>query len=294
MSASVLAPAQARLGECTLWCEREQALYWTDIDSARLSRWRAADGNVHVWAMPERAGSFALCERPGLLLVGLASGVALFDLASRRMGAVTPVEAEQPATRINDGRCDPQGRFVFGMFNECGSEALGHFYRVGPDLQVQRLPLPPVSVANCLSFSPDGPRMYFTDSPSHIIQQVDYHANGQLGAPRVFAKLALDDGEPDGAAVDAQGHLWVALWGAACVVCLDPDGHECRRIPLPTSHPTCPAFGGPGLDRLFVSSARKALDAEGLRREPSAGDVFVVELGQRGRVEHRFITHREI
>lgn len=288
--ATVLVDARAQLGECVLWCEREQALYWTDIDSARLSRRASADGALRTWALPEPVGSFALCQQPGTLLLGLASGVALFDLDSGRLGALSPVETDQPATRINDGRCDPQGRFVFGMFNQTGDQPLGHFYRVGPDLVVQRLPLPAATVANALCFSPDGRRLYFSDSPTRQIWWVDYHADGRLGVPQLFATLADDDGFPDGATVDAEGGLWTALWGGGCVLRLDAQGREDRRWPVPARHPTCPAFGGAGLDQLFVSSARKALDADGLRREPAAGAVFLLQAGLRGRPEHRFAT----
>ena len=197
--AQVLVPAQAQLGEGVLWCEREQALYWTDIDSASLSRWRASDGGgdgdgeVQTWQLPQRLGSFALCERPGLLLLGLASGVALFDLAQGRLGRLgrlTPVEADDPSTRINDGRCDPQGRFVFGMFQQdAKGPARSRFYRVDANLAVTALPLPPAIVANSLAFSPDGGRLYFTDSPSREIRCADYHADGSIGEPRCFARL---------------------------------------------------------------------------------------------------------
>ena len=285
MSARVLVPGADSLGECALWCDREQALYWTDIDEAKLSRWQAGDGQVRHWALPERLGSFALCERPGRLLLGLASGIAMFDLSSGQVGRVTAVEAQEPRTRINDGRGDPQGRFVFGMFNPQGL-SIGGFYRVGPDLAVERLPLPPAHVANAICFSPDGHTLYFTDSPSRQLWQLDYHADGRLGEPRPFARFRDEDGEPDGAAVDAQGGVWTALWGAGCVVRLDPLGQETLRLPLPARQPTCPVFGGAALDRLFVTSARKQCEDQ-----PQAGAVFeLAPAGHRGLPAHRFRT----
>ena len=117
MSVRLLVDAKARLGECPLWCERTNALYWTDIESATLSRWQEADGSLRQWSLPERVGSFALCGEPSRLLLGLASGIALFDTVSEHLSPIRPVEPEHPGTRINDGRCDRQGRFVFGMFN---------------------------------------------------------------------------------------------------------------------------------------------------------------------------------
>ena len=289
MTAELVVDAQARLGECVLWCEHSAALYWTDIEGARLSRWSAADGRVRAWQLPERAGSFALCLRPSQLLLGLASGIALFDLERGAMSPVIPVEPENPTTRINDGRCDSQGRFVFGMFDAAGA-AIGHFYRVSFDLGIERLPLPAVAVANSIAFSPDGSRLYFADSPTREINCADYRADGSIGAPRLFARLARHEGYPDGSAVDADGGLWNAQWDGGCVVRYDSNGIETSRLVVPVSRPTCVAFGGAGLDRLFVSSARIGLDAATLRAQPAAGGVFALMPDRRGLSEHRFRT----
>lgn len=288
--AELLVDARARLGECVLWCDRLGALYWTDIEGATLSRWRESDAQVRVWPLPERVGSFALCDEPNRLLLALASGIALIDLESAAMSPIVPVEAELPETRLNDGRCDAEGRFVFGTFNAAGA-AIGSFYRVGPDLTVERLPLPHVAVANSIAFSPDGRRLYFADSPTREIHCVDYHADGHLGTPRLFARLRADEGFPDGSTVDADGALWNAQWDGGCVVRYDAgSGTETARFALPVARPTCVAFGGAQLERLFVTSARIGLADEALRAQPAAGGVFALTPGVRGRREHRFRT----
>jgi len=167
---------------------------------------------------------------------------------------------------------------------------VGHFYRVDADLRVEQLPLPPAAVANSIAFSPDGTTMYFADSPARTIWRVDYGADGSLGEPSVFAVLPEGEGFPDGSAVDAEGGLWNARWRGHCVVRYDPEGRETARIALPVSQPTCPAFGGANLDRLFVTSARGGLKADSLRRYPHAGGVFAVPAGCRGLPESRFLT----
>ena len=285
----LLVDAADRLGECALWCERSGAFWWTDIEGSRLRR-LDAEGRLRAWSLPQRLGSFAFCAGADpRLLLGLASGIALFDPDSGTLSAVVPVEADQPATRINDGRCDRQGRFVFGMYNP-REEAISGFYRVHADLRIERLPLPPAAVANSLCFSPDGATMYCTDSPSRTIGGLDYHADGRLGRPEVFVRLGAAEGYPDGSCIDAEGGLWNAQWDGGCVVRYAPqDGRATTRIALPVSRPTCPAFGGPALDRLFVTSARGGLARERLREEPQAGGVFVVEPGWRGLPESRFV-----
>lgn len=291
MNVELLVDAGARLGECVLWCERSAALYWTDIEAATLHRWQAADGQTRQWTLSERVGSFALCTRPSQLLLGLASGIALFDLESGSMSRIVAVEPEHPTTRINDGRCDAQGRFVFGMFNQAGDgAAIGHFYRVTPSLAVERLPLPRVAVANSIAFSPDGSRIYFSDSPTREIHWADYHADGRIGTPRLFVRLAATEGMPDGSTVDAEGGLWNAQWDGGCVLRYDNAGTETERIAVPAVRPTCVAFGGERFERLFVSSARIGLSAQALLEQPAAGGVFALAPRRRGLPEHRFKT----
>jgi len=279
------------LGEGVLWCPRAQALYWTDIPAATLWRYTPQDGATRQWAMPERLASFALCEADGWLLLGLASQLAFFHLES---GALQPIVAVEPAlsTRVNDGGCDRQGRFVFGTLHEPGAgvpkQAAGHFYRLDTDLTLQRLPLPPVAISNSVAFSPDGGTMYFCDSPTRRILCCDYGADGRLGPARVFVDLAGITGEPDGSAVDADGGLWNAQWGMGRVVRYRPDGREDRVIPVPAHQPTRPAFGGAALDTLYLTSARDGLDADTLRTQPLNGAVFALAAGVRGLPEARF------
>ncbi|MEY4752059.1 MAG: hypothetical protein RIQ60_4273 [Pseudomonadota bacterium] len=287
--AELLVDARARLGEGALWDDRSQSFFWTDIEGSTLSRWREGEP-VRVWPLPDRVGSMALCEQVDQLLIGLAKGVALFNLATGAISTVVPVEADNPDTRINDGRCDPQGRFVFGMYHRAET-AGGGFWRVGPDLAVERLPLPLAAVANSLCFSPDGRWMYVTDTPSRTIHRREYFADGRIGEPEVFARLSEADGYPDGSCVDAEGGVWNARWQGRAVVRYSAAGEITDRVELPAAHVTCPAFGGPALDRLFITSARAGLDAAALAAQPLAGGVFSARPpGRRGLAERRFRT----
>lgn len=281
--------ARDRLGECALW--DGEAFWWTDIEGSRVSRLDGS-GQVRAWPLPERVGSFAFCAGSATkLLLGLASGIAVFDTADGSLSPVIPVEADQPTTRINDGRCDRQGRFVFGTYNP-KEEAIGGLYRVHADLRVERLPLPATAVANSICFSPDGATMYYADSPARTIWSLDYAADGRLGTPRVFVRLRDDEGFPDGSCIDAEGGLWNAQWEGRCVVRYDAAGRETDRIALPVSRLTCPAFGGADLDVLYVTSARGGLTKERLREEPQAGGVFTARVRQRGLPESRFVLAR--
>ncbi|KRE89325.1 gluconolaconase [Frateuria sp. Soil773] len=277
------------LGEGILWCERAQALYWTDIQRATLFRLRPADGVLAQWTLPERLASFALCEDEGWLLLALASRLAFFRLAD---GALRPLHAVEPGlpTRCNDGACDRQGRFVFGTLHEpaAGSprQRLGGFWRLDAGLRLERLPLPAVAISNSLAFSPDGATLYFCDSSTRRIHCCDY--GDTLGPPRPFADLGEVSGEPDGSCVDAEGCLWNAQWGLGRVVRYGPDGAVRTVVPVPARQPTRPAFGGPALDTLYLTSARDGLDPAQLRGDPLAGALFRWRPGVAGLPEPRF------
>ena len=277
-----------RLGECALWCEQTGSFWWTDIEGSKICQLQG-DGSLREWKLPERVGSFAFCAgSASKLLLGLASGIAVFDTGDESLSLVIPVEADQPTTRINDGRCDRQGRFVFGMFNPAEAP-IGGIYRVHPDLRVERLPLPATAVANSICFSPDGATMYYGDSPTRTIWSLDYHVDGRIGKPRTFVQLRADEGFPDGSCIDADGGLWNAQWEGRCVVRYDADGLESDRIAMPVSRLTCPALGGAGLNVLYVTSARGGLSKERLREQPHAGGVFTAPVRWRGLPESRFV-----
>lgn len=282
----MMVDAENQLGECVLWCERGERVLWTDILGATLYAHHPASGKTQRWSMPEALASFAFTGNSDRLLLGLASQLAFFDFST---GAITPIRAveEGLTTRLNDGRCDRQGRFVFGTFNQVEPrERIGSYYRLGRDLKLERLPLPNCAIANSICFSPDGATMYYCNSPDRTIRCCDVDpVSGALGNDRVFAQVPGEEGEPDGSCIDADGYLWNAQWGASIVARYAPDGTVDRIIDCPALQPSCVAIGGPELDQLFVTSARVGI------AEPAVhdGGLFRMKLdGIRGLVESRF------
>ncbi|ONN66183.1 SMP-30/gluconolactonase/LRE family protein [Herbaspirillum sp. VT-16-41] len=291
MNAQLLVDGHHELGEGVLWCERSQTVFWTDIHASRLWNHDPQSGATRSWPMPERLCCFAFTADPERLLIGLASRLAFFNLGT---GAITPIcriEDDLPTTRLNDGRCDRQGRFVFGTLNEdVGRAPIASFYRLNADLSLERLPLPGIAISNSICFSPDGTRMYHCDSMEGKIMVCDYDpASGAIANQRVFADLAQQPGGPDGSTVDADGHVWNAQWGGARVVRFTPDGRIDRIVDMPTAQPSCVAFGGAALDTLFVTSAHEGMSARQREQDALAGALFAVpETGVRGLPEVRF------
>ena len=280
------------LGECVLWCERSRRLLWTDIPASTLWSHSPATGKSASWPMPERLCCLALTGSDDRLLLGLASGLAFFTFSTGAIKRIVDVEAGIPATRLNDGRCDRQGRFVFGMFNQADhpKSALGSFYRLNLDLSLERLPLGKAAIANSICFSPDGRRMYFADSMDQEIRVCDYNpCSGEVGAPRSFVPAGAAPGVPDGACIDAQGYLWSARWGAGQVLRFAPDGRLERVLHLDALQPTCPAFGGSDMSTLYVTSAHLGMRADDRAAAPLSGAVFSQAMDLRGLPESRFL-----
>jgi L-arabinonolactonase len=280
--------AKCALGEGATWCAKSGRFYWTDIEGARLWRYDPREQRSICWTMPERLATFALCADPHYLLLGLASRLAFFDLATGEIEPIVDVEPDLN-TRVNDGRCDRQGRFVFGTKDEASpARPIGGFYRLNRDLTLERLPLPAPAISNSIAFSPDGATMYYCDSPTREIRACDYRADGRVANDRLFVRLTDSTGEPDGSTIDTEGGLWNAHWGGGRVVRYDANGVETERVAVPTAQPSCVALGGARLSTLYVTSARVGLDAHALRANPLAGGVFVATPARRGLPEPLF------
>jgi L-arabinonolactonase len=189
------------------------------------------------------------------------------------LAAVDPAETR---TRVNDGRTDRNGFFVFGTMNEADEKRpIGSFYQFSIRHGLRRLALPAVAIANSICFSVDGKTMYFTDTLTRNIMQCDYDSDSaRVANVRPFVSVDDEDCWPDGSVVDAEGCLWNAQWGGARVVRYAPDGTILQRIDVPAKNPTCPAFGGPDMNQLMVTSARRDTSSEELKAMPGAGALF--------------------
>lgn len=273
----------AVLGEGLQWHAPTGRWWWTDIQSSKLHAWSPADGLSVSFQLPDRLGCFAH-TRSGRLLLGLAKRLSLTECPSfgkvsstgLQLRSLAPVDAAERRTRINDGRCDRSGRFVFGTMNEAPDRrAIGSFYQYSMRHGLRRLALPTVVIPNSICFSPDGKRMYFCDTTTRTIMQCDYDSNGAtVSNLAVFTQMQDESAWPDGSVVDAEGCLWNAQWGAAQVSRYSLSGELLGTLPLPAKNPTCPALGGPRDGFLMVTTARQELTTVELERMPLSGSLF--------------------
>ena len=278
-TATLLVDSRCTLGEGILWSARRNALLWTDIQRSQLWMHSALDESTESWRLPDRLGSFAICAS-GRLLLGLANALFLGDIdAARGPGLpadlVVPVEPDVPSTRINDGRTDRAGNFVFGTMNELeGHAPIGSFYQYSTRHGLRRLDLGGVGIPNSICFSLDGRTMYYCDSPTRRIMQCEYDADtAAVANAREFVRYT-DEGQPDGSIIDGDGCLWNAVWGAAVVRRFTPGGILDREVAAPATNLTCVCFGGDALDELYVTSSRQEMSDADLARMPDAGGIY--------------------
>lgn len=272
----------AEHGEGPVWHPGWPGLRWVDLLAGDVLELDARTGSV----LRRHVGSVAAALRPrsgGGVVLALERG---FALAGADLTGVRPLGQlwAEPGVRMNDGDCDPDGRFYCGSMAYDETPGAGSLYRLDPD-GTSTVVLSGVTISNGLAWSPDGATAYYVDSPTHRIDAFDYDPVTGLGGRRPVVRIPDDAGAPDGLTVDAGGRLWVALWGGGAVHCYRPDGRLEDRLALPVTQVTACTFGGPELDELYITTSRQAVPPG---EQPAAGALYRARPGVRGRPARTF------
>jgi sugar lactone lactonase YvrE len=282
--AVVLPVAPSALGESPFWHPAEAALYWCDIDGRRLNRFDPARGDHREWSFDSEPA----CVAPvlgGGLLVARRDGLWRFEPDSGRQRRLAKPPYDPAQQRFNDGKADPQGRFWVATLDDARRVGEASLYRLDDD-GLERV-AGGATVGNGLAFSPDGRTLLWADTSAHAIDAFDLEpADGSLSRRRPFARFTPKPapgadgagppygGRPDGAAMDSEGCVWVAMYEGGRLLRLSPEGDVVQAIDLPVRCPTMPCFGGPDLRTLYVTSARQGRPAAELLRHPGSGGVL--------------------
>lgn len=277
---SVYDARRCTLGEGPFWHPERQQLFWFDILGRKLlSR---VSGKEFEWQFDEYVSAAGWVDQDTLLLA-FESGLYRFDIAIGALDLVVPLESDNPVTRSNDGRADPQGGFWIGTMGINLEPGAGAIYRYFKG-ELRKL-FADISISNAICFAPSGDIAYFCDTPTRQIMAQTLDSEGwPIGDPTVFVDLNAADVNPDGAVVDAEGNLWNAQWGANRVACYGADGTLLQTVSFAAEQISCPAFGGANFKTLFATSAADGLDgaAEGRTYSNTFTDVT-------GQPEHRVI-----
>ncbi|MDP3745733.1 MAG: SMP-30/gluconolactonase/LRE family protein [Phenylobacterium sp.] len=283
----IIGRERCQLGESPVWDPLLKRLFWVDARAPAIWSYDPETGDQTSLSAPDMVGSIVLGET-GRLVAGLRHEVCRVDLAA---GVFTPLA--RPAAmlaeeRLNDGKTDRAGRYLTGSQHHAdGGRPEGRLYRFDRGGACEVLETG-VEISNSICFSPSGDRLYFADSLRQAIWTYAYDLEtGQVGPRETLIDTAPLNSAPDGATVDAEGRLWVALVQSGQIACITPDGNLERLIDCPVPFPSCPAFGGESLDVLYVT----AISDSGGRLNtdhPAGGRLFAIEgLGARGIAETR-------
>lgn len=287
LTAEPVLDAHAELAEGPRWDSRSEALLWVDILGGRVHRLDPASGRDtvvelgrHVGAVaPRDSGGFVAAMREGFATIDEQGGVE----------TVAPLFADQPNLRFNDARADRAGRFWAGSLTYDASSGQAALHRLDPDRTVHTM-VTGLWLANGLDWTPDDRLMYLVDTLHHIVDVFDFDLDsGSIDNRRRFLDVDRRDGSPDGLTVDAEGGVWVALYGGGKVHRYTPEGHLDTVVVIPGAmHVTSPGFGGSRLDRLFVTTALENLTEAERAGQPNAGGVLAVDPGVTGQATASF------
>lgn len=272
------------LGEGPLWHPERKQLFWFDILGNRMLS-QTPEG-PQEWQFGERVSAAGWISADELLIAS-ETGLFRFHLGTGGRDVVAEVEADNPATRSNDGRADRQGGFWFGTMGKRGGQDVGagaiYRYHRGELRQLYA----GITIPNAISFTPDGRTAQFADTVTHQVMRVALDAQGwPAGQPEVYLDFTREGLSPDGAVCDAAGNLWLALWGSARVACFAPDGALLRSVGFDAPHTSCPAFGG---ETLFCTTALEGMSDAAKAANPHAGMTFSVAAVARGLDEAKVI-----
>jgi sugar lactone lactonase YvrE len=279
-TATVALDSRDQLGEGPFWDARHDELLRVDIARGRVHGWSPSTGSE--WCRHHEGEVSAVVPRARASGWLLAVGHRLLLDDGDRAELLATVEVDHPGNRFNDCKCDPQGRLWAGTMSKDRSPGAAALYRLTHGADIERV-VAGTTISNGLAWSPPGDRMYFIDSVTQRVDVFDFDARtGAVADRRTFAEIDLADGLPDGMTVDAEGGVWVCLFGGAAVRRYGDDGKLDAVFELPVTNVTSATFGGPGLRTLYLTSARQRLSERQLAAEPLAGAVLAIEPGVAG------------
>ena len=273
----------ARLGEGSLWHPQTQRLFWVDIMGQTVFVFDPKSGENRGINVGRDVGTVVVRKSSGVML-GVKGGFACLDIETESLEEIAMVEADLPKNRFNDGKCDPAGRFWAGSMDYDFAKDAGSLYCMDRDLSVRKV-LSDVSISNGLVWTEDQSTFYYIDSLAFQIAAFDYDVStGEIDNRRGVVELPESVGFLDGMSIDANGNLWVAIYGAGQVRCWNPtNGELLDTVEAPGAKLiTSCAFGGPNLDELYITSASDGLSEQEKKEQPLAGSLFRAELDVSG------------
>ncbi|SHF78048.1 Sugar lactone lactonase YvrE [Mariniphaga anaerophila] len=273
---------KSALGEGAIWNPKTGELIWVNITEKILNIYNPKLKNNKEMFTGQMIGTVVPADS-GKMIVALENGFYQFDSKTGSKQLIADPEADKPGNRFNDGKCDPAGRFWAGTMSKEGKQQAGALYRLDTDGSVHKM-IENVTTSNGIVWSPDATKMYYIDTPTQKVVAWNYdNETGEISNPKTAIEIPGEMGYPDGMTIDADGNLWIALWGGSAVGCWNPEtGELLRTVDVPAKNVTSCAFGDDDLGTLYITTATQGTSAEELEKFPHAGGVFKIRPGVKG------------
>jgi sugar lactone lactonase YvrE len=274
--------SKSKLGEGAIWNYKTNELVWVNITGEILNFYNPAINNNKEMFTGQMIGT-VVPALSGKMVVALKNGIYMLDPETGTKSLIADPEEDIPDNRFNDGKCDPSGRFWAGTMSMSGKREAGALYRLDPDSTIHKM-IDNVTTSNGITWSLKDGKMYYIDTPTRKVMAWDYdNETGDISNPEVAVEVPPDLGAPDGMTMDAEGNLWIALWGGSAVGCWDPrSGELLQTVEVPAKNVTSCAFGDEDLKTLYITTARQGTSDEELKKYPHAGGVFKIRMKVKG------------
>lgn len=286
--ASLELEIQSELGEGAYWDHQSGLFYWVDILGKKVHRYNPKTKINESFDTPSRVGT-VVPKNDTVAVVALDDGIYLLNTKSKQIDLLSDIEKTYTINRFNDGKCDSLGNLWVGSMNLEESNASGKVYKITEAGQTTMM-IDSVTISNGIVWTKDGKTMYYIDTPTSEIRAYDFDLEtAQISNRRTAVKVPISLGFPDGMTIDEDDKLWVGMWNGNAVAQFDPvTGELLSTIAVPAHNVTACAFGGPALDKLYITTARADMTEEETAKYPLAGSIFVAEPGVKGVPTTRF------
>ena len=288
--ASLEYKVEANLGEGAIWNYKTQELYWIDIEGRQLNIYNPKSKINKVLKTESRIGTVVPFTEDEAL-IALENGVHKIDIQTGKSNLFTDMKSELLGSRLNDGKCDPSGRFWVGSMHLEQETGKANLYTITSENILQKK-INSVTISNGIVWTSDKKTMYYIDTPTSTIKEFDYNnETGEISNGKIAVKIPIKFGFPDGMTIDEENMLWVGMWNGNAVIRFNPKtGKVISKIEVPAHNITSCAFGGENLETLYITSARIDMTEEELIKYPLAGSLFSINPGVKG-VKSNFYKH---
>lgn len=282
---SIVSDDRSILGESPIWDEINQRIYWVDIEAKKLHAWSYLENKKLCWDFDNRLCAISLTNKKNILLCAFDKFFSYFDVENNVIKKLKNQVILPDQVRFNDGKTDGYGRFWCGTMSESSPcKPAGSIYIINRDLEINEV-MTGIHISNSISASLDNKYLYYADTYKKLIFKAGIHENkANLKEPTIFVDNTNLKGFPDGSAVDSNGFLWNAEWNGGQIVQYDNTGKIVNKIIVPMNKPTCVAFGGLNMNKLFITSARDI----NTNKDDISGGTICIETKTIGSYSNRF------